>query len=113
MRFEKRLVKKSVEALAEKAEDCFDLAKVQHKNAEQQHEIADKQHEIAHEQHDNASKLDTSADKLDAVARALTAEAIELKGELEMDAGRTSPRLRLMFEAAPSESDSTLKAIPK
>jgi hypothetical protein len=113
MRFEKRLVKKSVEALAEKAEDCFDLAKVQHKNAEQQHELADKQHEIAHEQHDNAAKLDTSADKLDAVARALTADAIELKGDLEMDAGRTSPRLRLLFEAAPPKSEPSLKAIPK
>jgi hypothetical protein len=112
MRFEKRLVQKSVQALMNKAEDCLDLAKTQHKAADQQHEIADKQHEISHEQHDSAAKLDTSADKLDIVSDALIAEAIELKGELEMDAGRTSPRLRLLLEGAPPLSAPIPKAIP-
>jgi hypothetical protein len=113
MNFEKRLLQKSAGALMDKAEDCLDLAKTQHKAADQQHEIADKQHEISHELHDNAAKLDTSADKLDTVGGALITEALELKGELEMDAGRTSPRLRMMFDAASSESRPILKAIPK
>src|ERR1700726_1011234 len=94
MRFEKERLEKSVNALMDKAEDCFDLAKTQHKSADQQHDIADKQNKLAQEQHENANRLGTSADKLDTVGQALEDEAISLKGELEMDAVRNSPRLQ-------------------
>jgi uncharacterized membrane protein YgaE (UPF0421/DUF939 family) len=112
MRFEKKRVAKSIEALTERADDCFDLAKTQHKAADQQHELANKQHDLAHQQHENAETLDASADKLDTVGQALEAQAISLKGELEIDAGRTSPRLRSLLEGnrvrADLQSDSTI-----
>ena len=60
--------------LINKAQDCFDVAKTQH-------EIADKQS-------DNADKLDT-------IGNALVDNAVDLNGELVMDANRTSPRIRL------------------
>jgi hypothetical protein len=110
---QKKLLDKSVKALSEKADDCFDLDKIQHNAADQQHEIADKQHQLSHEQHENADKLVTSADKLDTVGQALEAEAISLKGELEMDTGRTSPRLRMLLDGAPPASGSISKSIPK
>jgi hypothetical protein len=89
----KERLEKTVNALIDKAEDCFDLAKAQHKAADLQHVLADKQHE-------NADKLDTSADKLDTVGDALTNDAIELRGDLEIEARRTSPRLQSLLEAA-------------
>lgn len=93
MRFEKKLLEKSVETLQAKAEDCFDLAKTQH-------DIADKQHEIADRQHASADNLDNSADRLDALGHALQADAVEIKGETEIVAARTSPP----FEEAPKAS---------
>jgi hypothetical protein len=104
MRFEKERLEKTVNALIDKAEDCFELAKSQHKAADLQHVLADKQHE-------NADKLDTGADKLDTVGDALTADAMELKGSLEMDARRTSPRLRMLIEGTLPEPAPI--AIPK
>ena len=101
--------------MMDKAEDCLDLAKTQHDIADKQHERADKldtlaetQRAIADQQHERADKLDSlaktqhemadqqhdSADKLDTLGQALTADAVELKGELEMAAGRSSPRMR-------------------
>jgi hypothetical protein len=83
--FEKKLIEKSVKTLIDKAEECFDLAKAQEK----------------------------IADKLDTVGDELTVGAIALKGELELDAARTSPRLRTPVEPAPQEPSLTPKANPK
>jgi hypothetical protein len=85
MDFEKRLIEKSVKTLIDKAEECFDLAKAQEK----------------------------IADKLDTVGDQLTAGAVVLKGELELDAARTSPCLRTPVETAPQESRLIPKANPK
>lgn len=90
----------------EKAEDSFDLAKTQH-------ELADKQHESAHKQHESADRQHESADKLDTLGHALEAEAVELKGEMEMDAGRTSPRLVERPDGVPPEAGSIPAASPK
>jgi predicted phage gp36 major capsid-like protein len=88
MRIEKIVLEKSAEALLDRAADCFDLAKIQHTQAEHQHEIAllqqqnaDKQHAIAARQHCDADQLDTKADKLDALACALEANAVEIMGD--------------------------------
>jgi hypothetical protein len=85
MDFEKKLIEKSVKTLIDKAEECFDLAKAQEK-------IAD--------------KLDTMGDQL-------TAGAVVLKGELELDAARTSPRLRTPVEPTPREHGPIPKENPK
>jgi hypothetical protein len=114
MNFEKALLQNSVDVLMEKAEDSFDLAKTQHELADQQHasadklharahaqhEMADKQHEHAHKQHENADKQHESADKLDTLGRELQAGAVELKGEMEIDAVRTSPRPVMLPDTA-------------
>jgi hypothetical protein len=105
MRFEKALVEKWVEALVEKAEDCFDLAEIQHKTADKQHEIAEKQRQLADKQQDAANKIDK-------VGRTLITSAVALKDELEIDAGRTSPRLPESPGVLP-EAGSVLKEIPK
>jgi|SRR5579863_3279409 len=91
MQIEKIVLKKSAEALLEKAADCFDLAKVQqnladkqHESASIQHENADQQHEIAAEQDSNADKLDVNADKLDSLGHALEADAVEIMGDTEV-----------------------------
>ena len=75
MRVAKAKLEKSVEALMENAEDCFDLAKVGHAQA-------DKQHEIAATQHKAADAADANADHLETLARALVDDAVELKGEI-------------------------------
>ena len=72
MRVAKAKLGKSVEALMENAEDCFDLAKVGHAQADKQHEIAATQHKAA----------DANADHLETLARALVDDAVELKGEI-------------------------------
>ena len=113
MRFEKKLVEKSVEALTERADDCFDLARTQHKAADRQHELANKQHELAHQHHENAETLEAGADKLDTVGQALEAQAISLKGELEIDAGRTSPRLRTLLDGTLPRSAQLPKTTPQ
>jgi hypothetical protein len=91
MRIEKIVLEKSVKALLDKADDCFDLAKTQHNLAEKQHESAalqqenaDKQQAIAAQQHSDADKLDTKADKLDALGHELEANAVEIKGETQL-----------------------------
>jgi hypothetical protein len=113
MRFEKKLVEKSVEALSERADDCFDLARTQHKAADQQHELANMQHHLAHEQHENAETLDASADRLDTVGQALEAQALSLKGELEVNGGQTSPRLRSLLDGALLDRAPIPKPIPQ
>jgi hypothetical protein len=92
MNFEKEVLQKSVDVLMDKAENCLDLAKAQHK-------IADKQHD--------------SADKLETIGHALEDDAVELKGELEMVAGRGSPPY-VEPVAVPSEAASSMRqVIPK
>jgi diguanylate cyclase (GGDEF)-like protein len=95
MQIEKIVLEKSAEALLEKAEDCFDLAKSEqtladkhHEVAATQHENADQQHELAAEQNSNADnleavavKLEAHADKLDTMGHALEAKAVEIKGD--------------------------------
>lgn len=94
MRFEMDRLEKSVGVLMDKAEDCLDLAKTQHATADQQHDTADKLDTLAKTQHEIADKQHASADKLDTLGQALTADAVELKGEMEIAAGRSSPRMR-------------------
>ena len=88
MRIEKIVLEKSANSLLAKAEDCFDLAKTQHVEADAQHDIADtqldaaaRQRRIGIQQHEGADKLDASADKLDAVGNALVDNAVEMMGE--------------------------------
>lgn len=88
MRIDKVVLEKSADALLEQAEDCFDLAKTQHKLAEHQHEIAtlqqqnaDKQQGIAARQHCDADQLTDKANKLDALGHALIDNALEIKGD--------------------------------
>jgi hypothetical protein len=95
MRHAKERLEKTVNALTDKAKDCFDLANTQHRAAGAQHVLADRQHE-------NAGRLDVSADRLEILGEALTADAIELKGDLEIVAQRTSERLQLLLRAAPA-----------
>jgi len=104
MRIEKEQLEKTVNALIDKAQDCFEIAQTQHKAADLQHTLADKQHE-------NANKLETSADKLDTIGDALTTDATELKGSLKMGARQTSPRLRKLIEETLHEPAPI--AIPK
>lgn len=95
MHFEKKLAEKSVAVLMDKAQECFDVAKDQHKIADKQHEAADKQQEAANMQHEIADRQDNNADILDTMGNALVDDAVDLKSELELDANRTSPRIRL------------------
>lgn len=67
MSMEKTLRKKSIEVLIEKAEECKDLAKTQHRIADEQSDITVKQHETAVE--------------LDALSSKLIADAAELGGK--------------------------------
>jgi hypothetical protein len=102
MGVKKELLEKSVENLLDKAEDCRDLA-------ETQHDIANKQHDSAARQLDNAGKLAASADALDALGRELEADAVEIKGEMEMVAARTSPALRERSESDPMKVISSIR----
>ncbi len=83
MRVAKTKLGKSVEALMENAEDCFDLAEAGHAQADKQHAHADKQEEIAATQHAAADGVDANADHLETLARALVEDAVELKVEIE------------------------------
>ena len=110
-----KLLEKSIVVLVEKAEDCIALAKTQHQIADKQHEIADKQHEIADnqdnfadkpheaaeeqreaadEQHEAADQQHEAAVRLDTLGTAMISDAAGVKGEMEVDSGRTSPPLR-------------------
>ena len=91
MRIEKIVLEKSANTLLAKAEDCFDLAKTQHVEADAQHDIADtqlnvaaRQKRIGIQQHKGADKLDASADKLDALGHALVDNAVEIMGDTIM-----------------------------
>jgi hypothetical protein len=86
MSIAKAMLDKSVEGLIDKAEDCFDLAKAGHAQA-------DSQHEVAATQHQNAEKVDANADRLETLGRALVGDALELKGEMEFVAARASHTL--------------------
>ena len=64
MQIEKIVLEKSANTLLAKAEDCFDLAKTQHVEADAQHDIADtqlntaaRQKRIGIQQHKGADKL--------------------------------------------------------
>ena len=82
----KRQSKKSEQKFLDKAKDCQDLANALHSASDQQHKIAESKNDTSHAQHHNAFKLNANANKLDKVSEALVADAVELKGELAMDA---------------------------
>ena len=72
----------ATKALLERAEDCFELAKSHHVQAESQHENAsrqlmnaDAQREIAVKQHFNADTLEKKAKSLQKLGNALEADA--------------------------------------
>jgi hypothetical protein len=110
MRFDKKLANKSAKALSERADSCFDVAGIQHDEADQQHALADLHQRVSLEQHKNADRIEASADRLDTVGEALEAKAITLKGALEMEVVQSSPRLRSLLDEVPPEP---LKAIQK
>ncbi len=92
MKIRKLLLEKSAEALLERAHDCFDLGNAQHAMAEKQHEDATRQQdnakvqqEIAARQHSDADKLSAKADKLDALGKDLVADAVEFKGDTQVE----------------------------
>jgi len=91
MRIEKEVLENAVQKLAERAEDCFDRAQIQHAHADKQHDSAAAQHVSADKQHASAERQHASADKLITLGVALEADAVELKGEIEMVAGWNSP----------------------
>ena len=80
MRIEKARLKKSVERLTKRAEECFDAAEAQHVDADKQH---------------------ADAEQLVTIGKALEADAIELNGEIEFVAARTSPELCIPDEVSP------------
>jgi hypothetical protein len=79
---EKEAIQIAVQKLAERAEDCFDRAKLQHASADKQHASADAQH-VSAPQHASAAKQQCNADKLVVLGVALEADAVELNGELQ------------------------------
>jgi hypothetical protein len=79
MQSEKARMDKSAGKLLKKAAECFDLAETQ------QH-VADKQHEVASRQHCSADELEKSAHRLEALGHALEADAVEIKGNSEVQA---------------------------
>ena len=112
MRVVKEVLQNAVQKLAERAEDCFDRAQIQHASADRQHASAGEQHASADRQHVSADKQDASAqrehsnaDKLVTLGVALEADAVELNGEIEMCTARSSPHMEL--------SDGGTRAIPK
>jgi hypothetical protein len=83
LHIEKEVILNAVQKLAERAEDCFDRAKLQHASAEKQHASADAQHVSAQAQHASAAKQKCNADKLVVLGVALEADAVELNAELQ------------------------------
>jgi hypothetical protein len=102
MKIETEVLRNAVQKLAERAEDCFDRAKIQHASADKQHASADKQHASADAQHVSAHAQNTSADKLVTLGVALEADAVELNGEIEMRTARNSPHTEVPEGPAPS-----------
>ncbi|MEA2877728.1 MAG: hypothetical protein QOF14_2924 [Hyphomicrobiales bacterium] len=90
MRIEKELLQNTVQKLAERAEECFDRAQVQHASADKQHASANAQHASADSQAASAEKQHASADKLVTLGVALEADAVQLNGEIETRTGRGS-----------------------
>lgn len=109
MKIEKDVLQNAAQKLAERAEDCFDRAKIQHASADRQHASADAQHVSADaqhvsahaqdasaaKQHASAEKQHDSADKLVTLGIALEADAVELNGEIEMRTARNSPHIEV------------------
>jgi hypothetical protein len=100
MDHEKQLARESVTVLIDKAQDCLAVAQDQHKIADKQHKIADSQNEIADRQGDNA-------DMLDSVGNALMGKAVDLHGELDINAPHI--RLRERADGAPPKAESLPK----
>ncbi len=84
MRIEKEVIQNAVQKLAERAEDCFDRAKLQQVSADKQHASADAQRRSSDDQHASAKKQQCNADKLVTLGIALEADAVELNGELQI-----------------------------
>jgi hypothetical protein len=105
MRIEKEVLQNAVQKLAERAEECFDRAQIQHTSADKQHASADAQHASANAQNASAEKQHANADKLVTLGVALEADAVELNGEIEMRAARSGPQTEV--------SDDGTRAIPK
>jgi hypothetical protein len=105
MRIEKEVLQNAVQKLAERAEECFDRAQIQHASADKQHASADAQHASANAQNASAEKQHANADKMITLGIALEADAVELNGEIQMRTARGSPHME--------ESDVGTRAIPK
>ncbi len=105
MRIEKEVLQNAVQKLAERAEECFDRAQIQHASADKQHASADAQHASANAQNASAEKQHANADKMITLGIALEADAVELNGEIEMGTARSSPHTEVC--------DDSTRAIPK
>jgi hypothetical protein len=105
MRIEKEVLQNAVQKLAERAEDCFDRAQIQHASADAQHASAEEQHASADKQDASAQRQHSNADKLVTLGVALEADAAELNREIEMRTGRSSPHMEV--------SDDGTRAIPE
>jgi hypothetical protein len=105
MRIEKEVLQSAIQKLAERADDCFDRAQIQHASADKQHASAKEQHASANQQDASAHKQHSNADKLVTLGIALKADAVELNGEIEMRTVRSSPHMEV--------SDEGTRAIPK
>ena len=75
----------ATKALLDRADDCFDLAKSHHAQAESEHEGAARQlanasvqEIIATNQHRNADQLEAKANMLEGLGRSLAADAAEI-----------------------------------
>ena len=108
MRIEKEVLQNAVQKLAERAEECFDRAQIQHASADKQHASAAAQHASASAQNASAEKQHASADKLVTLGVALEADAVELNVEIEMRTARSSPHI----EVSDGGTLATPKAIP-
>jgi uncharacterized coiled-coil DUF342 family protein len=82
-------IKKSLDAMIDKADDCSDLARAQRASADKMHESSQKQHANAH--------------KLEAVGEALIEEVAEIKTKLD----------KALADAAGHEPSHKLPHIPR
>jgi hypothetical protein len=76
-------IKKVLDAMIDKADDCSDLARAQRASADKMHECSEKQHVNAH--------------KLEAVGEALIEEVAEIKkiGKAQADPAGKEPTTKL------------------
>jgi hypothetical protein len=79
----RRTLGKTAEAILAKAEECHELAKVQHKYADAQHQIAARLDDSAKRQRLHADAQNESAYKLDTIGSTLIADAVEVMGQTE------------------------------